>query len=112
MLKELIAVAALAVNMTPQPAQAGTGNELVSLCETESYACLEYISGVVETLIYSKISFSKASKFCIPDGVTHGQARSIILKGFNNSPQILHNQAPYLIHAVMIAAFPCEAKND
>jgi hypothetical protein len=44
---------------------------------------------------------------CIPDGVTSGQAVSIVKKYLKENPEELHYTAQSLVAFALIKAFPC-----
>jgi hypothetical protein len=85
------------------------GNELLDYCTREegtfgSGVCSGYISGVASVLASSGVNGFRA---CIPDNVTNGQIRRVIVDRLERNPALLHYGASGLVAEALEIAFPC-----
>jgi hypothetical protein len=85
------------------------GNELLDYCTREegtfgSGVCSGYITGVVSVLASSGVNGFRA---CIPDNVTRGQIRRVIVARLEKNPALLHYGASGLVAEALEIAFPC-----
>ena len=109
MIKKLVTLAALAMLLgSPASYAYTTGNNLVEHCkDKEAYFgsgfCYGYMMGVANILTWA----SERNRICIPDGVTSGQAVSIVKKYLKENPEELHYTAQSLVAFALIKAFPC-----
>jgi hypothetical protein len=116
---------------------ADTGNELLQKCRDEGPTgatfCLGYIVGYgygyadgrQGGAIYQRFGNMKpedfdrrksevnkisraASEYCIPDGVTQGQVRDIVVRYLDQNPTIRHGPAQILITMALKESFPCK----
>ncbi len=80
------------------------GNELKKYCSSNSYErgiCLGFTSAV------ANIVANAGWRACIPDGVTRGQLRDIMVKFLDDHPEALHLEAASLAARAYEEAFPC-----
>jgi hypothetical protein len=73
--------------------------------------CAGYLSGVTDVeSMWEAVEgkTSKASHYCIPDGVTNGQKLKILKKWLDDNPNKLHERADFIIHRALLQAFPCK----
>lgn len=109
----LAAAIALAL---PPAVLAETGNELQTLCANaevhdgsfNSGMCLGYVVGVVEMHKTATEVLHAKGMFCMPSGVTHGQATLVVKKYLGAHPEKLHFAASSLVPVALQEAFPCE----
>lgn len=82
------------------------GNKLLSECESEIMAdmnfCLGYVSGAADANDFDDT--------CIPEGVTLGQIRDIVKRHLVKQPQYRHMSGSFNVSIALAVAFPC--KND
>ena len=78
-----------------------SGNKLFAECTstdpTDAIACMNYISGVVDT----------SSLVCPPMTVTRGQLKDIVTKYLKEKPATRHWSATLLVQDSLVAVFPC-----
>lgn len=110
-----IALATSAV-ITAYPANATfkDGNALYSDCsakpndstyyQSDAY-CLGYILGVTDTLATMRIMNKR--NHCIPENVTAGQIRDIVLQYLQRTPEKRHLPADFLVLSAINLAFNC-----
>ena len=80
------------------------GNELKKYCSSNSYErgiCLGFTSAVANIVAVA------GWRACIPDGVTRGQLRDIMVKFLDDHPEALHLEAASLATRAYEEAFPC-----
>ena len=68
------------------------------------WRCAEYTKGVADTL-------DATSMLCLPDGVTNGQQRAVVLKYLRDHPERLHELRSKLVRDALQKAWPCKAKS-
>jgi hypothetical protein len=110
MIKRSLIAAALVVASLSSPVQAMTGNELKRNCGDTGAKyglCVGFVVGVVDGVL---IDSPPDSIICVPDGVSHGQMKDIVLKYMNDNPANLHFPAALLVFFALGEAFPCEGK--
>lgn len=102
--------------VAPSPANATfkDGNALYSDCtakpnsstyyQSDAY-CMGYILGVTDTLTTMRIINKRNS--CIPENVTAGQIRDIVLQYLQRTPEKRHLPADYLVLSAINSAFNC-----
>lgn len=88
-----------------------TGNELHEYCTSctgnnELY-CLGYMAGVSDTLNHPLVRNDRLG-ICMPKSVSMGQVQDIVLKFFDENPQIRHLSASGLVSAALLKVFPCK----
>ena len=85
------------------------GNRLLELCTSPNFsdACFGYLAAVADTMTFEDISGYSA---CVPEGVTRGQSRDIVVRYLKDHAEIRHYIAPYLISKAKAEAFPCPKK--
>jgi hypothetical protein len=98
-------IAAAGIGSTSVDAAFMSGNELLSQCDapasdSKQTSCLGYVQGVVDAYA--------GHLFCIPAGVTVGQARDIARNFLRAHPESRHYSAADEVGRALIAAFPCE----
>ena len=105
MIKKLVTLAALAMLLGSPSSYADffPGNKLVELCDESNIyndgVCAGYVIGISDRI--------NGEVACIPDGVTSGQAVSIVKKYLKKNPEELHYTAHSLVAFALIKAFPC-----
>lgn len=95
-----------------------TGNDLLAECSEELHSsrlssCLGYLQGLDHshnTFLWWKQL--KEPQYCIPDGVTVGQLRDIVLKYLKERPEELHLEPSGLALNAWITAFPPKFRED
>ncbi|MGK2287274.1 Rap1a/Tai family immunity protein [Pedomonas sp. V897] len=120
--KALALTLAVAVAVTPAIASASNtldGNHLLKMCtsridtgssgmkEAFDYGvCMGFIAG---SLDYVQLINEAAKKniTCVPDGVTAGQAKDIVVKYLQNNPEKRHEPQPLVTIFAFQDAFPC-----
>ena len=95
-------------------AQVLTGMELQQRCSNpkgsaESLHCAAYMLGFLDGYEFSLHTAQKA--FCLPRGVTLGQARLITEKFMSEHPEELHMSAPAIIVRALNIAYACKRGN-
>lgn len=109
MIKRILIATALVVASLSSPVQAFTGNELKRNCgdtDVNYGLCIGFILGVVDGVL---IDTPPDSIICIPDGVSFGQMKDIVLKYMNDNPANLHFPGASLVFYALGEAFPCKA---
>ena len=105
---------AIAVMMFAGVSNAGfySGSRLLEECENASladvYGCTGYIAGIADTTD-AYVGWGEINeKFCIPERVTLGQLKKVVIKGLNEVPEELHLQAASTVTNIFYEAFPCD----
>lgn len=89
------------------------GNELLQYCTDESPTlvglnhsgrCFGYLKGFVDTMSLF------ALPNCMPDEVTMGQVRRIVVKHLQDHPAELHYSMVSLVNLALNEAYPCTAQ--
>ncbi len=106
---ELVALVLVsAAANAPATADWMSGNELKESCHSEGQygrgACLGFTSAVAGIVDTETIYGWRA---CIPDGVTRGQLRDIMVKFLDDHPEKLHHSAASLAARAYEEVFPC-----
>jgi hypothetical protein len=84
------------------------GNVLFADCQVaDSFACLSYIIGAVDQLLYVQYALGGNRIVCIPPNVPQGQVRDIVIKYLADKPEERHVRAASVVVAALSAAFPC-----
>ena len=111
MRKALLALCAITPFYAPVTATAYTGNQLLQDCETtnvSSLYCLGYINGFSLGFAFVMNRWQVEPKLiCIPEGVTNGQIKDIVVQYIRENPQTRHESAQFLIVWSLEKAFPC-----
>jgi len=114
-----------------------TGNELLEECESSSpIFCMGYIAAVIDArdradgaaFVYflDEIACKECREadsleghqcrsfvekcnieFCIPEGVTLGQLRRVVIKHLNSNPASLHRTAASLVQNAILESYGC-----
>jgi hypothetical protein len=113
-MKTLILAASLTLILTT-PAQAfvayGTGRDLQDKCtdgrQVARAYCDGYISAIASALNYVGIG---PYKTCIPQEVTVGEMRKIVVRHMDEYPQDLLYTAVDLIAEPLVKTFPCKGR--
>lgn len=116
-----------------------TGNEMLSLCETNPSFVIGYVTGVTEgasrgaTTVITKFSVPPAGAiktledavawsarlktatneiegYCIPDGVIRAQSKDVVCKYLKDNPAGRHLSGAFLVRAALSKAWPCADK--
>ena len=71
---------------------------------SKASVCVGYVQGVLDTYA----GFHKESQlFCMPNGVTTYQVMRILIKYLNENPEMLHDDAMFLILSGLRNVYPC-----
>lgn len=88
------------------------GNELMARCSSqridEVNTCVGYLAGIADSDRAAPAWRSTRSLFCIPQGVTTGQLRKVLLEYVGQHPEQAEFNAAILVGNAFIEAFPCE----
>ena len=109
-MRHLIFAAALMTGLISSAnGQSSDGNKLLEWCTSpnSSDACLGYLAAITDIMTFEDISGYSA---CVPEGVTRGQFRDIVVRYLKDHAEIRHHIAPYLIARANAEAFPCPKK--
>lgn len=97
------------------------GNGLLARCTTteandlyfqNSSNCLAYIAAISDAQDTLVGWGNMEPKFCLPEGVTRGQLKKIVVKDLNENPADLHLNAGSLVINALYSAFPPSYKDD
>jgi hypothetical protein len=99
------------------------GNELLSKCSStvklldneklsssemqDAKWCSGYVNGIDDGIEIASATGNTAKLYCIPEGVTTGQAIRVLVKWLRNHPEKLH-QSRVLVVVSWADAFPCK----
>jgi hypothetical protein len=112
MTERLITIAlAAAIALAVVPAQADTGNDLLKDCNSQDAKmlfCLGRLQGFADGLAVWKIVAPETATTCIPDAVTAGQARDVVVKWLTDNPQDRHLSAGAIVAHTLQRTWPCE----
>ena len=102
----------------------GDGNKLLTQCENalsinegeaakvDSIAragfCLGMMQGMTSMNGYYQTLLGKKALFCLPEGVTNGQAARVVVKYLKEHPEKLHEHESSLALWAFVEAFPCK----
>ena len=115
----LIAVVAALVILSPSRVIASpTGNKLYEQCKSpagsptywyDDASCLAYIQGFIEGAIsFQELWANDQPKaICLPENVTAGQMRDVVVKYLEIHPERRHLPAMMSIMTAAVQAFPC-----
>jgi len=96
-----------------------TGNDLLESCESGGHSeqaffnqafCLGYITGVTDIDGVDGSAFPERRRSCVPENVTNGQVKDVVVKYLKEHPEERHIQASILIVKAVAQAFPCKSK--
>lgn len=125
---KLVAFAYVVLAASGASAEPLTGNDLLTLCETEGDPaqfsfCAGYVMGAIDGLklgvSYPLLLLEKSSAeveetgnrmlgYCLPEGVTLTQQIDIIVQRLNANPETRHAPARSLVQEALVSAFPCQ----
>jgi hypothetical protein len=111
-MKSLLLLAGMLLVLDVQAQANFDGNKLLEACRaaetpTGSFmggVCGGYVSALVDVMSGPPV----ALRVCLPDGVTRGQAREIVMKALRDHPEQLHHSASDLVMGALSKAFPCK----
>lgn len=88
------------------------GNKLKDFCESPEASpkwsmCVGYISGFIDGNLKPPF-FNGSPDFCLANGVTDEQLRTVLLKYFERYPEKLHYAGFTLVNVALNEAFPCK----
>jgi hypothetical protein len=85
------------------------GNYLYERCVSaeahDASYCLAYVLGASDAIAVESVA---KPYVCIPDRVTAGQLKSVIIKYLSDNPKDRHMVASLSISKALWSAFPCE----
>ena len=101
-MRQVVFAAIIVCSMPSSSANARTGNELLSQCTTSTASqfywqdragCAAFIEGFVEgaTSFQEMWPQSQRKMICVPQGVTTGQIRDVVVKWLAQHPEFRHN---------------------
>lgn len=92
-----------------------TGNDLIADCVTENpareLACLGYVMGAVDGFRNGAAlveNYPDYLKICVPNGVTQGQIRDVVITHIRQNPENRHLPASALVFTALNSTFFCE----
>jgi hypothetical protein len=111
-------IAAMSALLLPTPGAAEdsgpflSGDTLFERCtrgdETGDDFCIGYVAGSVDMLIsLQRQGPPGAKQACMPQGVTLGQVRDVVIKYLSDEPQFRKLDAAALVITALEQAFPC-----
>ena len=110
MIKKLATIAALAMLLGSSGSYAGfrSGNNLANDCNNNDNkfsngVCYGYVMGVTDLLLWVNTNL----KLCAPSEATGGQVVAIVRKFLKEHPEMLHEDADFLVMSALQEAFPC-----
>jgi hypothetical protein len=71
--------------------------------------CLGYLKGAAE-MSRLRANVPLLPAVCVPDALTVGQVRNLVVRYMEEHPEELHYASIYLVHNALEEAFPCPAK--
>lgn len=104
----LLPCLALAVFTSGATASGTTGNVLLEYCRGDAKALVQsYVAGFWDGMTNFGAPYL-ATKICLPDGVTIGQAADMVCRDLERVPSIRHENGAYVVGISMGNAFPCK----
>jgi len=89
-----------------------TGNKLLEACESkgefDQEFCHGYITGVSDMEGINTAAHPEQRRSCIPEDVTNGQIKDVVLKYLRDHPEDRHLLAAILIVEAVSKAFSCK----
>jgi len=89
-----------------------TGNQLYQACtsgnQAEKGVRYGYAVAVVDRFALDNSGAGECVRASIPEGVTQGQIKDIVIKYLNDNPEKRNWMASVLVVNAIIAAFPCQ----
>jgi hypothetical protein len=109
----VVTLAAVLSSFPVGTAHSFTGLELQQLCSAkdgsnERFACAMYLAGYIGGINAgdgSKIKDKKA--WCFPEHSTVSQGRQVVVKFMRDHPEMLHQDADWIVGLALVDAFPC-----
>jgi hypothetical protein len=68
--------------------------------------CYGYLMGVNDMRMLTR-TFPKLTAYCLPEGVTMAQVKSVVVKYLQEHPEELHYPSVRLVNSALSKAFPC-----
>jgi hypothetical protein len=114
----------LAICLPAAPLHAGrpveSGNDLLDRCASapettepvrilNDNICFSYIQGAIDAARTQAALDAAKQPFCIPDGVTLGQLRDMVVQELRADPSERHLGADLFVLTPMVKSFPCAA---
>jgi hypothetical protein len=84
-----------------------TGNQLFRYCEQKSESCLDYIAGVVDTIMVANV-VTQTRMICISGNIELGQAVDITMNYLRAHPEQRQHNAASMAFVALRNAFPCD----
>ena len=110
MIKKLVTITALAMLLGSSGSFAGfrSGNNLANDCKKDDGkfsdgVCYGYVMGVTDLLLWVNPNV----KLCAPSEATGGQVVAIVRKFLKEHPEMLHEDADFLVMSALLEAFRC-----
>jgi Rap1a immunity proteins len=94
-----------------QRARAHTGNELLEECKSKGASglfCLGFVRGLAEGLTLWRSFAPESAITCIPEGVTTGQLKDVVVKWLADNPKDRHLGADALVVRAFRVTWPCK----
>ena len=94
-----------------------TAGQLLRVCESQEPfqygACLNYISGTVDTLnMLMDIGAVTADAYCLPANITQTRLRFVTIEYLKKAPAVHHYLAADQVARALDMAFPCQQPAD
>lgn len=104
---------ALMLALAADRAPIETGNDLLQRCSSDAtldfVECVTYLKGVQEGA-QAGATFGGKCIFALPDGVTMGQLRDMVVQHLQSHPATRHYPASGLTVETLVAAWPCQVR--
>lgn len=105
----LAALAVAAALAGPQEINLDNGLGLLRTCEDEnlSLMCLGYLKGVTDAVDVYAMVVGRPSPWCMPDGITLGDMRQVIVEDLRKRRDLWTDMAPAVVAEVLGTNFRC-----
>ena len=121
----ILALAALPIApANAQPRDFQDGNSIYAICGSQEHVngmrCLAFLKGFIVGTSAASLHFAVGTSaaetgrplpFCLPENVTLGQLRDVIVNDLRRLPHIRHQSAQPLLMVILENAFPCRRSN-
>ena len=108
----VLLVATLMTSTAAYSSDGMTGNELLTLCQSdlavEHTFCSGYVDGALGAFVVASVAYKSPRLVCVPEGVTVGQSAKVVERYLEAHPENLHFGARVLVFAALMATWPCK----
>ena len=88
------------------------GSKLLEHCESDDASqysvCIGYLMAFADTTDRYVAWGAFDKRICPPPTMITSQLEKVVIKGLNEAPELLHNDASGLVHNILVTAFPCD----